>query len=161
MWSGPTSPLTRNGGAASTPSSPHRTPLEGPARQCRSGTGKGLLQRPGGGLGTGDRQVVKTRQQRLDPGTTDRHSNRCSRHPPSIPVGAPMISETHTRPRSVSRADVNRVLASVDSRTEAGRRDYAIFKRDYAIFKLAGHQSRHTSAKPERPPTSSPRWAAK
>jgi integrase/recombinase XerD len=41
-------------------------------------------------------------------------------------VGWPQVYRLSTIPRSISWADVNRVLAGVDRRTEAGRRDYAI-----------------------------------
>jgi len=41
-------------------------------------------------------------------------------------VGWPQVYRLSSVPRSISWEDVNRVLASVDRRTEAGRRDYAI-----------------------------------
>jgi site-specific recombinase XerD len=41
-------------------------------------------------------------------------------------VGWPQVYRLSSIPRSISWADVNRVLAGVDRRTEAGRRDYAI-----------------------------------
>jgi len=41
-------------------------------------------------------------------------------------VGSPQVYRLSNIPRSVSWDDVNRVLAGVDRRTEAGRRDYAI-----------------------------------
>ena len=44
----------------------------------------------------------------------------------SAAVGWPQVYRLANIPRSISWADVNRVLAGVDRRTEAGRRDYAI-----------------------------------
>jgi integrase/recombinase XerD len=44
----------------------------------------------------------------------------------SAGVGWPQVYRLSTIPRSISWADVNRVLAGVDRRTEAGKRDYAI-----------------------------------
>ena len=44
----------------------------------------------------------------------------------SSAVGWPQVYRLSDIPRSISWADVNRVLAGVDRRTEAGRRDYAI-----------------------------------
>lgn len=44
----------------------------------------------------------------------------------SAAVGWPQVYRLSTIPRSISWADVNRVLAGVDRRTGAGRRDYAI-----------------------------------
>src|SRR6266540_3390902 len=44
----------------------------------------------------------------------------------SASVGWPQVYRLSSVPRSVSWDDVNRVLAGVDRRTEAGRRDYAI-----------------------------------
>lgn len=44
----------------------------------------------------------------------------------SAAVGWPQVYRLSTIPRSISWDDVNRVLAGVDRRTEAGRRDYAI-----------------------------------
>ncbi|MHB1490324.1 MAG: tyrosine-type recombinase/integrase [Cellulomonas sp.] len=44
----------------------------------------------------------------------------------SAAVGFPQVYRLSGIPRSISWADVNRVLAGVDRRTEAGRRDYAI-----------------------------------
>jgi site-specific recombinase XerD len=44
----------------------------------------------------------------------------------SAAVGWPQVYRLSDIPRSVSWDDVNRVLAGVDRRTEAGRRDYAI-----------------------------------
>ena len=44
----------------------------------------------------------------------------------SAAVGYPQVYRLSDIPRSISWADVNRVLAGVDRRTEAGRRDYAI-----------------------------------
>ena len=44
----------------------------------------------------------------------------------SAAVGWPQVYRLSNIPRSISWADVNRVLAGVDRRTEAGRRDYAI-----------------------------------
>jgi site-specific recombinase XerD len=41
-------------------------------------------------------------------------------------VGWPQVYRLSSIPRSISWEDVNRVLASVERRTEAGRRDYAI-----------------------------------
>ncbi len=41
-------------------------------------------------------------------------------------VGWPQVYRLSNVPRSISWEDVNRVLASVDRRTQAGRRDYAI-----------------------------------
>jgi site-specific recombinase XerD len=41
-------------------------------------------------------------------------------------VGWPQVYRLSDIPRSISWADVNKVLASVDRRTETGRRDYAI-----------------------------------
>ena len=44
----------------------------------------------------------------------------------SAAVGWPQVYRLSSIPRSISWDDVNRVLAGVDRRTEAGRRDYAI-----------------------------------
>lgn len=44
----------------------------------------------------------------------------------SATVEWPQVFRLSSIPRSISWADVNRVLAAVDRRTEAGRRDYAI-----------------------------------
>src|SRR5674476_233651 len=44
----------------------------------------------------------------------------------SAAVGWPQVYRLSNIPRSISWADVNRVLACVERRTEAGRRDYAI-----------------------------------
>ncbi|MHB1475717.1 MAG: tyrosine-type recombinase/integrase [Dermatophilaceae bacterium] len=44
----------------------------------------------------------------------------------SAAVGWPQVYRLSNIPRSISWADVNRVLAGVERRTEAGRRDYAI-----------------------------------
>jgi site-specific recombinase XerD len=44
----------------------------------------------------------------------------------SAAVGWPQVYRLSNIPRSISWGDVNRVLAGVDRRTEAGRRDYAI-----------------------------------
>ena len=44
----------------------------------------------------------------------------------SAAVGWPQVYRLSTIPRSISWGDVNRVLAGVDRRTAAGRRDYAI-----------------------------------
>ena len=44
----------------------------------------------------------------------------------SAAVGWPQVYRLSNIPRSISWDDVNRVLAGVDRRTEAGRRDYAI-----------------------------------
>jgi len=44
----------------------------------------------------------------------------------SAAVGFPQVYRLSNIPRSISWADANRVLAGVDRRTEAGRRDYAI-----------------------------------
>lgn len=44
----------------------------------------------------------------------------------SSAVGWPQVYRLSDIPRSISWADVNRVLTGVDRRTEAGRRDYAI-----------------------------------
>jgi integrase/recombinase XerD len=44
----------------------------------------------------------------------------------STAVGWPQVYRLSNIPRSISWDDVNRVLAGVDRRTEAGRRDYAI-----------------------------------
>ena len=44
----------------------------------------------------------------------------------SAAVGWPQVYRLSNIPRCISWADVNRVLAGVDRRTEAGRRDYAI-----------------------------------
>lgn len=44
----------------------------------------------------------------------------------SSTVGWPQVYRLSDIPRSISWADVNKVLASVDRRTETGRRDYAI-----------------------------------
>lgn len=44
----------------------------------------------------------------------------------SAAVGWPQVYRLSSIPRSISWADVNRVLAGVDRRTAAGRRDYAI-----------------------------------
>ena len=44
----------------------------------------------------------------------------------SAAVGWPQVYRLSDIPRSISWDDVNRVLAGVDRRTEAGRRDYAI-----------------------------------
>ncbi len=44
----------------------------------------------------------------------------------SAAVGFPQVYRLSNIPRSISWADVNRVLAGVERRTEAGRRDYAI-----------------------------------
>lgn len=44
----------------------------------------------------------------------------------SAAVGWPQVYQLSSIPRSISWEEVNRVLAGVDRRTEAGRRDYAI-----------------------------------
>jgi integrase/recombinase XerD len=44
----------------------------------------------------------------------------------SAAVEWPQVYRLSNIPRSISWGDVNRVLAGVDRRTEAGRRDYAI-----------------------------------
>lgn len=44
----------------------------------------------------------------------------------SAAVGSPQVYRLASLPRSITWAEVNRVLAGVDRRTESGRRDYAI-----------------------------------
>ncbi len=57
----------------------------------------------------------------------------------SAAVGWPQVYRLSNIPRSISWDDVNRVLAGVDRRTEAGRRDYAILLL-LVIYGLRGRE---------------------
>lgn len=95
----------------------------------------------------------------------------------SAAVGWPQVYRLATIPRSISWEEVNRVLAGVDRRTVAGRRDYAILLLlvtyglrgrevaaltlddiDWKRERLAGCQS----ARPDIPrPSRCPRWSGR
>ena len=59
-------------------------------------------------------------------------------------VGWPQVYRLSNIPRSISWDDVNRVLASVDRRTEAGRRNYAILLL-LVTYGLRGRRSRRSA----------------